>query len=99
MIYLPEWHFPQDATSIEVTGGKWKIENEDLQTPSDAENSTTEEGETGLQVLRWWHAEGEQKLVAKGVKRKIGGTAQDEVDLEEEESYLEQCRQRACTVM
>lgn len=30
------------------------------------------------QTLRWWHAEGEQKITIKGVKQKLGLLAEDE---------------------
>src|SRR5262249_54733164 len=46
-VYLPDFHFPQSGTTVDVTGGKWTI-------------STEEAGEATFQVLRWWHAEGEQ---------------------------------------
>ncbi|KAF2838623.1 glycoside hydrolase family 5 protein [Patellaria atrata CBS 101060] len=58
-VFLPEYHFPQGATTVEVSGGKWKI-------------STDEEGEAVQQRLRWWHAEGSQSITIKGVKRKQG---------------------------
>jgi len=81
-IFLPEFHFPENHVQIEVSGGQWSI--------------TTDEAYGGRQQkLRWWHAEGEQKLTAKGVKRRQGMV----VDSQAEESYLEQCRQRACTMM
>jgi len=82
-IYLPEFHFPSDNTAIEVTGGKWSI------SVDDADRGTT-------QRLRWWHAEGEQKLTARGVMRRQGMA----MGKEEEEGYLEQCRQKtSCIVM
>jgi len=81
-IFLPEYHFPESYMQIEVSGGKWSI--------------APDEEYGGLQrKLRWWHAEGEQKLTARGVKRRQGIV----VDSEEEESYLEQCRQKACVMM
>ncbi|KAF2096393.1 glycosyl hydrolase-like protein [Rhizodiscina lignyota] len=80
-IYLPEFHFPQSNTDVEVTGGKWKI-------------STEEAGEATLQVLQWWHAEGEQTITVKGVKRKAGALTP-----EEEEGYLQQCQPQRCAVM
>jgi hypothetical protein len=58
-IYLPEFHFPQTHSEIEVSGGKWAIETEDV------DDGT-------IQKLKWWHGAGEQKITAKGVKHKQG---------------------------
>lgn len=82
-IALPEFHFPQKDTSVEVSGGKWAISTEDI-------------GQASLQILRWWHAEGEQKITVQGVKRKAGAI----VDAEDE-GYVEQCQQQSgkCNVM
>ncbi|TKX21145.1 cellulase-like protein 5 [Elsinoe australis] len=83
-IYLPEFHFPQQSTKIEVTGGKWSITSENVHN-------------TPVQVLKWWHAEGEQKLTAKGVIRRQGRIISDE---EAEVGYIEQCRRTlGCTIM
>ncbi|KAF2481840.1 putative glycosyl hydrolase [Neohortaea acidophila] len=72
-IILPEFHFPQQYTSVDATGGKWKIEVEEK-----AEGARQ-------QVFKWWHGEGEQKVTIKGVKRKNGAF----VSKEEDESYME----------
>lgn len=56
-IYLPEFHFPEDQTSIYISGGKWKLQIDDI---------------TKVQKLLWWHAEGEQDIKIEGVKRKVG---------------------------
>lgn len=81
-LFLPEYHFPPGKTQIEVTGGKWSI--------------SIDEAEGGLQQkLKWWHAAGEQKLTAKGVKRREG-TAVGNAD---EDSYLEVCKQKGCIMM
>lgn len=82
-IFLPEFHFPQQQTNVEVSGGKWTIESE-------------EAGKGARrQILRWWHAEGEQKMVVKGVVRKQGAP----LGVEEDEGYLKQCQKQACVVM
>lgn len=80
--YLPEFHFPSGQTSAQVSGGKWTISSEE-------ENGGVQ------QVLRWWHAEGDQTLTVKGVVRKSGAP----VGSEEEEGYLQQCQRQTCTVM
>lgn len=80
--FLPEFHFPSGQTHVEVTGGKWTIKSE-------------ERDNALLQILTWWHAEGEQTLTVKGVIRKPG-TA---VGLEEDEGYLQQCQRQTCAVM
>lgn len=63
-IFLPAYHFPQvqGKTTVEVSGGKWEISIVPVK----------EDAEAGRQMLRWWHAEGEQKLVVRGVRRKRG---------------------------
>lgn len=81
-IFLPEFHFPQGQTNIEVSGGKWTITTED----SDGASQ---------QILRWWHAEGDQKLTVKGVIRKQGAG----LSTEEDEGYLQQCQKNACVMM
>ena len=85
--FLPDFHFPQAQTSVEVSGGKWMIEILDEVDGEDARQ----------QVFKWWHGEGEQKVVIKGVKRKNG--AIDGKD--QEEGYLEAywAMGRNCTVM
>lgn len=80
--FLPEFHFPSGQTSVEVSGGKWTIKSEET------------DGAL-LQILRWWHAEGDQTLTVKGVVRK-SGTA---IGMEEDEGYLQQCQRQACAVM
>ncbi|ORY09736.1 glycoside hydrolase superfamily [Clohesyomyces aquaticus] len=82
IVYLPDFHFPPGQTSVELSGGKWTI-------------STDEKQGALLQVLRWWHAEGDQAISVQGVKRKPG-TA---LGVEEDEGYLQQCQRAACTVM
>jgi hypothetical protein len=67
-VFLPAYHFPQSPgkTTVEVSGGKWEIGVVPV--------GDTAAGPTGAsrQLLRWWHAEGEQKLVVHGVKRRRG---------------------------
>ncbi|OJJ48635.1 hypothetical protein ASPZODRAFT_1646406 [Penicilliopsis zonata CBS 506.65] len=82
-IYLPEFHFPSADTVIAVSGGKWTIDYEVIQSAR-------------LQRLRWWHAEGEQDIKIQGVKRKPGEYTHGSA---EEVTYLEQCQRAACTVM
>lgn len=41
-----------------------------------------------MQMLRWWHGAGEQKIVVKGVKRKMQAALEPDEDI----GYLEQCR-------
>lgn len=82
MVFLPEFHFPTGQTTVEVSGGKWTI--------------TTEESDGTLQqILRWWHAEGDQTLTVKGVVRKQGAPR----NMDEDEGYLQQCQRQACSVM
>lgn len=82
LVYLPEFHFPTGHTSVEVSGGKWTI-------------STEEQNGTLTQLLRWWHAEGDQNMTVKGVKRPQGSA----LGVEEDEGYLAQCQRQACNMM
>jgi Glycoside hydrolase family 5 C-terminal domain len=58
-IYLPEFHFSQTATKVEVSGGKWTVDRDDFDGGS-------------FQVLRWWHGVGEQNISVKGERRLSG---------------------------
>ncbi|GME39047.1 ARM repeat-containing protein [Neofusicoccum parvum] len=81
-VFLPEFHFPQGGVSVEVSGGKWTISMEDSAAGP-------------IQMLKWWHAEGDQTITVTGVK----GTALGSGD---EEGYIEQCQQttgQKCVVM
>lgn len=83
-IFLPEFHFPRDNTSVEVSSGKWTISVDDM--------------DGGLiQRLRWYHGAGKQNITVKGVQRRQGMA----LGREEEEGYLELCRQKtnSCSVM
>ena len=48
-----------------------------------------------IQRLRWYHGAGNQNITVKGVQRKQGMA----LGKEEEEGYLEQCKQKGCSVM
>lgn len=48
-----------------------------------------------IQRLRWYHGAGKQSMKVKGVQRRQGMA----LGKEEEEGYLEQCRQSKCIVM
>lgn len=54
VVFLPEYHFPKDSCTVEVSSGKWEI-------------SEDEEEVALLQRLRWWHGDGEQTLRVRGV--------------------------------
>jgi len=84
-VFLPEFHFPRDRTEVEVSSGKWTIETYE-----------TGSGFAPLQILLWWHGTGNQKLTVKGVKRKLGTAPGSQ---EEDEDYLDQCKQQNCSVM
>ncbi len=58
-IYLPEYHFAPNATTVEVSNGKWTVSMDEF------------DGGT-IQILRWWHGAGEQNITIKGVKRQQG---------------------------
>ena len=48
-----------------------------------------------IQRLRWYHGAGKQNMTVKGVQRRQGMA----LGKEEEEGYLEQCRQSKCNTM
>ena len=83
IIYLPEVHFPTMHTEVSVSGGKWEIERQELKTGM-------------VQLLKWWHAEGDQDIKITGVKRKLQGAADA---MAEDEGYLDQCQRGSCTTM
>ncbi|KAF2717647.1 glycoside hydrolase family 5 protein [Polychaeton citri CBS 116435] len=91
-IFLPEFHFPRQHTEVNVTGGKWTISFEDASPDGD--------GTGKMQVLKWWHGEGEQKLEVTGVKRDLNKKGLAEV-VEEDEGYLGQYLRmgKNCNVM
>lgn len=82
-IFLPEFHFPEGDTVVAVSGGKWEISFEDIQSVK-------------LQRLRWWHGEGEQNVKIEGAKRQAGEFANLSG---EDESYLDQCQRGQCVIM
>lgn len=57
VIFLPDFHFPQDTCTVEVSSGKWQI-------------SSDEEEIVLIQKLRWWHGSGEQSIKITGLARK-----------------------------
>lgn len=58
-IFLPEFHFPRNNTSVEVSSGKWTISADDVDGGM-------------IQSLRWQHGAGKQTMTVKGVKRRQG---------------------------
>jgi len=99
-LFLPAWHYPPVSTSVTVSGGKWAIVSLGVE-GHEEEEEEEQDGQMPVQVLRWWHADGEQKIEVKGLVRAAGVSSHG--DGEEELGYLEQCRARAwnsdCTVM
>ncbi|PGH23823.1 hypothetical protein AJ80_02071 [Polytolypa hystricis UAMH7299] len=83
IIYLPEYHYPSTYTEVLVSGGKWVIDVQEV-------------GSGTVQLLKWWHAEGDQNIKVNGVKRKPGALVPD---TSEDEGYLEQCQRNVCAVM
>lgn len=55
-IFLPDYHFPKEQCTVEVSGGKWEI-------------STDDEERAWIQKIRWWHGAGKQTLKIKGLIR------------------------------
>jgi len=96
-IFLPDYHFPPEETTIEVSGGRWRIDAVAVQV--DGEQQQQASG--SMQVLRWWHGEGEQSMTVKGVKRKAGAASGQDRDGEFGYGYFESMRTLAanCSVM
>jgi hypothetical protein len=86
-IFLPDFHFPTGKVSVEVTSGSWVIEVQDVN------------GES-MQMMKWYHHEGDQAMTVKGVKRKLGAPGGANAD-EEEVGYFETLQRLAtnCSVM
>jgi hypothetical protein len=84
-IFLPEWHFPKDKCTVEVSGGKWTIAKFD-------------EDAGLIQKLKWWHMEGEQWIKVTGVPSRL---QQHVAESTGEPGYLEQYRDSVsrCTMM
>lgn len=80
VVFLPAFHFP--SQTVEISGGKWSI-------------ATEEHHGAEQQILKWWHAAGEQTMTVRGVVRKQGGP----LSTEEDEGYLKQFQKQACVVM
>ncbi|KAI9703976.1 MAG: hypothetical protein M1820_005758 [Bogoriella megaspora] len=57
--------------------------------------STDDSEGAAIQKFRWWHAQGEQYATIKGVKRRQGKL----LNADEEDGYLDQYRERVCTIM
>lgn len=86
VIFLPDFHFPKDDCTVEVSSGKWEISSDDEETVL-------------LQRLRWWHGDGEQSITITGVVTKLNG---DGAPGGEGEGYYEACNNGGwgnCTVM
>ncbi len=84
-IFLPEYHFPPENVIVDVSGGKWTIGMEQV-------------GGVSVQIMKWWHAEGDQTLSVRGM------TTRQDVSLGtlEGESYADrlwQCREDGCLLM
>jgi hypothetical protein len=77
VIFLPEYHFPKDACTVEVSSGKWEL-------------SSDEDETVLLQKLKWWHGEGDQSVLVTGVVKKLNG---DGVPGAEDVGYYEACNQ------
>ncbi|KAK3346806.1 glycoside hydrolase family 5 protein [Lasiosphaeria hispida] len=87
VVFLPEYHFPKDPCTVEVSSGKWEISSDDDETAL-------------VQRLKWWHGEGEQSLKVTGLVRKYNVV--EGVAGAEEGGYYEQCNSSGwgnCNVM
>ncbi|KAB5518667.1 glycoside hydrolase family 5 protein [Coniochaeta sp. 2T2.1] len=70
-LFLPEYHFPKDGCTVDVSSGKWEI------------GSDEEEGPL-IQRLRWWHGgDGEQRIRVTGLVRRYNAVGKDGEEIEE----------------
>ncbi|RYP64321.1 hypothetical protein DL771_008823 [Monosporascus sp. 5C6A] len=87
VIFLPDYHFPQEQCTVVVSGGKWEI-------------STDDEERALVQKLRWWHSDGPQRLKVTGIVRPrnaLAGSAEEAGYLEQCQQYGLSVRD--CSVM
>ena len=85
VVWLPEYHFPEDSIDVQATAGRWEIS-------WDVEETAT------LQRLRWWHPPGAQALKIKGLVRKhnnVEGNTSEDGYYDQISSFLE----NGCSVM
>ncbi|KAH8880335.1 glycoside hydrolase [Thozetella sp. PMI_491] len=54
IVFLPDYHYPKDACTVEVSSGKWEISSDD-------------EEVAVVQRLTWWHGQDKQTLKVTGV--------------------------------
>ena len=66
-IFLPAYHFDQSTLHIEVSGGRWTVDSQEV-------------GDGKIQMLKWWHGVGEQNIVVRGTVRthSTSGGAEDD---------------------
>jgi hypothetical protein len=64
-LFLPDYHFPKDGCTVEVSSGKWEI------------SSDEEEGPL-VQRLRWWHGDGTQRIRVTGLVRRYNSSEEEE---------------------
>ncbi|KAL9000794.1 MAG: hypothetical protein Q9169_000548 [Polycauliona sp. 2 TL-2023] len=83
-VFLPEYHFPKDNISVEVSSGNWTVGVDDT------------DGGGLIQVMKWQHEKGPQSLTVKGVKTRQSTSRGEE---ENAPGYLEQCWQSGCNIM
>ncbi|KAI1840714.1 hypothetical protein JX266_013059 [Neoarthrinium moseri] len=72
-IFLPDYHFPKEQCTVQVSGGKWEI-------------STDDDERAWVQRLRWWHGDGKQSLRVTGLVRphnSLSGSAEEAGYLEQ----------------
>lgn len=104
-IFLPELHFPPVEgidgekvvdVQVELSGGRWAIERVDL---SSSSQDRTKSGSEQIQVLKWWHAAGEQwlRVKAKAATSSIDGAEGDE-EQEERGGTMQRCRENCKTM-
>lgn len=58
-VFLPDYHFPQEATEVTISSGRYNVGQQEVIG-------------VAVQVLRWWPERGEQKLRVKGSTQRAG---------------------------
>ena len=56
VVFLPDYHYPKDTCTVEVSSGKWEISSDDEEVAL-------------VQRLLWWHGDGKQTLKVTGTVR------------------------------
>jgi len=89
VVFLPEYHFPKEQCTVEVSSGKWEI--------GDSSNEMEAgEGGVAIQRLRWWcspdgDGNTEEWIRVTGVVKRHNAGGAGEGAVGRDVGYIEQC--------